>query len=128
MIRGDASDFTQLAAALVGATAAAIPVAATAMRTGTKAVETAWRGNARATSGQHGVHYPNSITSEVRVTGMMVAGEVGPDTSRPQGSMGRGFEFGSVNQPPHLDGAKAVDASEAAIEVALGRVVGTVIP
>lgn len=128
MIRGNASEFFTLAARMAAASAASVPAASAVVSTATKAVETGWRANARATSGTHGKHYPNSITSEVQVTGFLVSGEVGPDTSRPQGSMGRGFEFGSRNQPPHLDGAKAVDAAEGAIEAALGNAVGKVLP
>lgn len=128
MIRGNASEFFALATRMAGAATAAVPAASAAVTTATKAVETGWRANARATSGTHGKHYPNSITSEVQATGFLVSGEVGPDTSLPQGSMGRGFEFGSRNQPPHLDGAKAVQAAEGALEAALGAAVGKVLP
>jgi hypothetical protein len=84
-----------------------------------------WSENARATSGVHGKWYPDSITSETRVAfGIEV--EVGPDSGRKQGSMGRGFEFGSVNQPPHLDGLRALGPADARLtrlsEAALGHV------
>lgn len=70
-----------------------------------------WRSNAVATSGTHGKHYPKSISAELRFSTNLEV-EIGPDSGKKQGSMGRGFEFGSVNQPPHLDGAKAMDTMQ----------------
>jgi len=65
-----------------------------------------WKRNAKATSGKHGKHYPNSIDFEQRLS-FNVEFEVGPNPFKRQGRMS--FEEGSVNQPPHLDGAKAAD-------------------
>jgi hypothetical protein len=73
---------------------------------GGKDLESTWKRNARATSGEHGKHYPDSITTDMRVS-TNIEVEVGPDPARPQGGMS--FEFGSVNQPPHLDGQMAAD-------------------
>lgn len=73
-----------------------------------------WQANARATSGAHGKHYPNAITTELRpfaLTSIVV--ETGPESGRRQGGMGRGFEFGSRNQPPHLDGLRALGPADA---------------
>ena len=80
-----------------------------------------WRTNARRTSGKHGKHYPNSITAE-RKLGTDIIVEVGPDRALRQGSMGRGFEFGSKNQPPHLDGQKAANAIEPKIDRRIAEV------
>jgi hypothetical protein len=81
-----------------------------------------WRTNARATSGDHGKHYPNSITADMRVS-TNIEVEVGPDPRLPQGGMS--FEFGSVNQPPHLDGQRATDTVvprlDRRIDAALGH-------
>ena len=68
------------------------------------------RDNARRTSGAHGKLYPRSFTWEMRgglFGGASFTGEYGPDMARPQGGMS--FEFGSRNQPPHLDLAKSAD-------------------
>lgn len=65
-----------------------------------------WRENATATSGEHGKHYPRSITADFRVS-TNIEVEIGPDPRLPQGGMS--FEYGSVNQPPHLDGQRAAD-------------------
>lgn len=66
-----------------------------------------WRANARAEDLPHGKRYPSAITDEGADFGM--AGVVGPESARPQGGMGRGFEFGSQNQKPHLEGNRAAD-------------------
>lgn len=71
-----------------------------------------WQHNARGTSGEHGKHYPDSITTEMKVAGLAIEVETGPDSGMKQGVMGRGFEFGSVNQPPHLDGLTAMPLAE----------------
>lgn len=86
-----------------------------------------WQANAAATSGAHGKHYPKSITSETRVAfGIHV--ETGPDSSMPQGVMGRGFEFGSRNQPAHLDGARAMPAAEERLQRAAEATIGFLLP
>lgn len=65
-----------------------------------------WRTNARATSGVHGKHYPDSIDTE-QILSTDIAFEIGPNPRKPQGKMA--FESGSVNQPPHPDGQQATD-------------------
>lgn len=100
----DASDANRLAADLGKAAAQTVPKLAVAVKVGGKLLETAWRVNAVATSGVHGKHYPRSIKSTS--TGVLEA-EIGPDPGMPQGGMS--FEFGSSKQPPHLDGARALE-------------------
>lgn len=68
-----------------------------------------WVANAQQTSGRHGKHYPSSITAEQFGGGLHFGVEVGPQYGLLQGRMGRGFEYGSRNQPPHLDGNRAAD-------------------
>lgn len=92
-----------------------------------KSFESDWRSNATATSGRHGKHYPKSITSEMKV-GLSIVAEIGPESGRPQGSMGRGFEFGSVNQPPHLDGARAMAPAQIRLERAADATIGLLLP
>lgn len=100
-----------------------LPAVQAVTRENGKALEYAWRANARRTAGKHGKWYPSSITSEDRLTFAGATAEVGPDVTRRQGRMGRGFEFGSVHQPPHLDGTKAAEVIEpqfaAAVEAAV---------
>lgn len=65
-----------------------------------------WKHNATATAGEHGKHYPNAITTEMKLAGFGIAVETGPESGLPQGGMS--FEYGSRNQPPHLDGLIAL--------------------
>ncbi len=74
-----------------------------------------WKANAAASSGRHGKHYPKSIKS--RPSGLTALIE--PDAGMPQGGMS--FEFGSANQPPHLDGEKAMQVEEPRFESALSK-------
>lgn len=82
-----------------------------------------WKRNAKQTAGDHGRLYPESITAEMRV-GLSIEAEIGPDPSRPQGGMS--FEYGSVNQPPHLDGQLATDRMVPLIERRIDAVVDDV--
>lgn len=66
-----------------------------------------WRDNARAIDLPHGKRYPGTITTEEEDFGF--AQVIGPVSARPQGGMGRGFEYGSINQRPHLEGNRAAD-------------------
>lgn len=63
-------------------------------------------------------HYPNSITAERLLP---LAWVYGPDAAKPQGGMS--FEFGSRNQPPHLDLARSADV----IAIQFGDDVGDVV-
>jgi hypothetical protein len=93
----------------------AIGLSATALRD-------TWRGNAASTAGAHGVHYPSAITSERKASGFAVEYEVGPDPALPQGGMS--FEYGSRNQPPHLDGQRAADAVGPTIDKLVSAAIG----
>ena len=86
-----------------------------------------WAKNATETSGVHGKHYPKSIDAELRASFGIVV-DVGPNTSKKQGSMGPGFEYGSVNQPPHLDGQRAADKVGPLIERAISLAVTELLP
>lgn len=46
------------------------------------------------------VHYPRSISSETERGAGRLSMIVGPESGRPQGGMGLGVEFGSVNTRP----------------------------
>jgi hypothetical protein len=52
-------------------------------------------------------HYGRSITSETERSAGIVTMIVGPESGKPQGGMGLGVEYGSVNAPPnpHLNPA-----------------------
>ena len=84
-----------------------------------------WRRNVEASSPHgHLKHLPAAITSEtVLAFGIEVV--TGPERGRRQGALGRGDEFGSENQAPHLNGLRAMPDAERRIdqlsEAAIGR-------
>lgn len=66
----------------------------------------AWRANATASAGAHGRWYPSSI--RYKMVGFASPGaDIGPAEGMRQAAMS--FEYGSANQPPHLDGQRALD-------------------
>lgn len=56
--------------------------------------------------GDTDIEYPPSFTSEMISP---LVGEYGPDVSIGDGSQASGYEFGSMNSPPHFDLARSVD-------------------
>lgn len=73
-----------------------------------KDLRTKWRRNARKTARRHGKWYPSAIGYDM----FDGRAEVGPDALHPRGQGGMAFEYGSRNQPPHLDGNRALDDIE----------------
>jgi hypothetical protein len=82
--------------------------------TGGEEIKNDWVANARISAGEHGVHYPDAIEANMRFGGFSAIAEIGPNPGKPQGGMS--FEYGSVNQPPHLDGKRALDKNLPSIE------------
>jgi hypothetical protein len=80
---------------------------------GLEKIEETWKAEAEVTAGAHGKHYPKRIGSRMLAGFTTIQGEVGPIKPGPQADMS--FEFGSVNQPPHLDGQRAAEAHEQGI-------------
>lgn len=121
MIRFDAGDLAALGVELprmgVKATSAMVDVF---VESG-KQLEATWRANATETAGRHGKHYPKSITTDLLLATNIVV-EVGPDPNLPQGGMS--FEYGSRNQPPHLDGQRAADAEIPKIDKRIDSALG----
>ncbi len=113
-ISWDGAELRRLAADMGAAAVKSGPAVAAAVKSGGKLIETAWRANARVTAGSHGRHYPNSIKSNMSGTNAAsVQVTIAPDPGMPQGGMS--FEFGSSRQPPHLDGARALEATLPAV-------------
>jgi hypothetical protein len=128
VFRGDASEVYKLAADLSAVGAKTVPAVRGVMAEVGEAFAREWSANAVETSGEHGKHYPASIDSELAFDLRGVSVDVGPNRDKPQGSMGRGFEFGSVNQPPHLDGLRALDGMQMRAERAMDTTVGFLFP
>lgn len=128
MFMGDASEIYGLGDGLAEVGAKTVPAVRQVMSDAGDAFANEWRSNATETSGEHGKHYPASITSELAFSVTSVAVDVGPESARKQGGMGRGFEFGSVNQPPHLDGLRALDGMQARLDRILDSAIGHLFP
>jgi hypothetical protein len=91
-------------------------------------VKNGWRANAVVSARRHARLYPNSINYDMRPHPTGAQAEIGPDKSRPQGALGNLLEFGSVKNPPHNDGGRALEAEApafmlhvAAIGMQMGR-------
>lgn len=83
-----------------------------------------WASNARASSGRHAPMYPASISFDVASYGPdIVAATIGPDKGGPQGALGNLLEYGSIHNPPHRDGGRALDAEEPRFEAQMALVV-----
>jgi hypothetical protein len=108
----DASDLDRLITVLAGAEKDAASKTYPVVKQHAQELRDQWQSNAKESAGRHGKHYPKSITAEQVPAADAIEWEVGPETRLPQGSMGRGFEYGSRNQPPHLDGAQAAIQEE----------------
>ncbi|MCX5601624.1 hypothetical protein OOK29_26080 [Streptomyces phaeochromogenes] len=74
-------------------------------------VKNDWRANARATARKHGKHYPRTVSFDVIPFGRdLWLATIGPTKSGTQGALGNLLEYGSVNNPPHNDGGRALAA------------------
>ena len=124
MIRGDASQVYKMAGDLTAVGFKTVPALRGAMLAVGEAFAEDWKRNAVETSGEHGKHYPNSIDAELTFNVRSVAVEVGPNSSKKQGKMGKGFEFGSENQPPPLDGLRALDGIQARADKIIDATIG----
>lgn len=86
-----------------------------------------WGDNVRQVAPEHLPHLPDAITSETRIsTDIHVV--TGPEAGRRQGKLGRGDEFGSENQPPHLSGLHAMTAREPLLERAADATIAFLLP
>lgn len=65
-----------------------------------------------APGGIHARHYPASITYDVKTTGDLIEGEVGPAKGRRQWGLGNLLEYGSAHNPPHPHLNPALDLEE----------------
>lgn len=79
-----------------------------------------WRRNARQSSGRHAPAYPNSVGFDFAVYGPDIfMAVIGPDKGAPQGALGNLLEYGSVKNPPHRDGGRALDSEQPRFEAQL---------
>lgn len=73
-------------------------------------IKNGWRANAAASAPPHARLYPYTINYDIKTMPGGASAEIGPDRAmkRLQASYGALLEFGSVNNPPHNDGGKAL--------------------
>ncbi|MFF0864163.1 hypothetical protein ACFYUV_20560 [Nonomuraea sp. NPDC003560] len=119
----DASDLDRLITVLEGAEKEAASKTYPVVERHAEALRDLWQKNARRTAKKHGKRYPRTITTEQVPVADAIEWTVGPESALPQGGMGRGFEYGSANQPPHLDGAGAAVIEEPKFMKSLDEIV-----
>lgn len=87
-------------------------------------VKQGWADNARQSSGVYAPAYPSSISYDISLAAALagaVEARIGPDKSRRQGALGNLLEFGSVNNPPHNDGGRALNKEAPNFERAISE-------
>lgn len=122
-VRFDTSDVRRLQRHLARSIPLARRDARKVLMRGAMNVKRDWRANARASSGRHAPMYPNSVGFDISSYGPdIVAATIGPDKGAPQGALGNLLEYGSVKNPPHRDGGRALDTELPRFEVQMAIV------
>jgi hypothetical protein len=68
-----------------------------------------WRQNARQSAPKHAPAYPRTIGYDLLTFGPdQLLAIIGPDKAGRQGALGNLLEYGSVKNPPHNDGGRAL--------------------
>lgn len=79
------------------------------MMRGALNIKNDWRKNARQTGRKHARQYPRTIGFDLLTFGPdQLLAIIGPDKGGPQGALGNLLEYGSVKNPPHNDGGRAL--------------------
>jgi hypothetical protein len=111
--RFDMSDVRRLERHLARVIPRARRDARAVVRRGAVNIKKDWKANARSTAPKHAKHYPRSISFDVNNYGPdIIMAIIGPDKGGPQGALGNLLEYGSVKNPPHRDGGRALDVEE----------------
>ncbi|GAA5033173.1 hypothetical protein [Streptomyces siamensis] len=122
--RFDMSDVRRLERHLARVVPRARRDARMVVRRGALNVKKDWRANARASAPKHAPYYPRTVNYDVASYGPDVTmAIIGPDKGGPQGALGNLLEYGSVKNPPHRDGGRALDAEEPRFEAQLALIV-----
>lgn len=100
----------ELIAALRSADRQALPQGKKVVSKGSLNVKKDWAGRWQGLA--HAPALPRAVTYDLDTAGDVVSGEIGPDKSRRQGSLGNLLEFGSMNNAPHPGGLPALEAEE----------------
>ena len=82
-----------------------------------------WKSNARASAPKHAPAYPSTIGFDLAAYGPDIwMAIIGPDKGGPQGALGNLLEYGSVKNPPHRDGGRALDVEEPRFEAQMALI------
>lgn len=111
-MRADVRQLTQTTLVFQRSAAGAAQEMTRVVTRGALNVKNGWRDNATASAGRHARHYPKSISYDVHPIPGGAHAEIGPDKGRVQGALGNLLEFGSVHNPPHNDGGRALAAED----------------
>lgn len=98
------------------------------MQDASRDVRDQWRAGVREKAPKHLPHLPAAITFETKVSGGNVVADIGPESGKTQGRLGRGEELGSRNQPPHLSGLTAFTSVQDELARSAADAVERIIP
>lgn len=121
LFRGDASEIYELAGDITEIGAKAVPAARVAIAEGAKTIEAAWRNDAARLHDSHAKYYADSIDSELVFDLGGISADVGPNSAKKQGFLGKILEFGGERSPAYLTGLGALERSEVPVEKAITR-------
>lgn len=108
----DVHEVEELAQDLMAAVVKVQTKAMGIVRKGAVNIKKDWRQNATVSAGRHAPRYPFSIDFDMAPSVGAIIAEIGPDKDKTQGALGNLIEFGSVHNPPHNDGGRALDKEE----------------
>ena len=122
-VRFDTSDVRRLERHLARVVPRARRDMRAVVRRGALNIKRDWRSNARSTAPKHAPAYPSSISYDVTSYGPDIyRAVIGPDKAGPQGALGNLLEYGSVKNPPHRDGGRALDAEQPRFEAQMALI------
>lgn len=125
---GDASDFYRLADDLAKVPAKSIPALRSGMTAAGKAVERSWQNSARQVHGGSSHFYPESIDSEILPGFSSVTVEIGPNSAKKQGFLGKILEQGGERSPAYLLGLSALTGAEGPTERIIDQAMNPLFP
>lgn len=128
IFKGDASEVYRLAGGLSQVGAKAVPALREGMAAAGEALAKEWAANVEETSGTHLPYLPKAIDSSLAVDFGGVSVDIGPNNAKKQGRFGKGDEFGSENQSPHLNGLRALDGMQVRTERIIDAAVAPLLP
>lgn len=125
--RFDMSDVRRLERHLARAIPRARRDARAVVRRGAVNIKKDWKANARASAPKHAPQYPRSIGFDFGAYGPDIfMAIIGPEnlhrTRGSQGALGAILEYGSVHNPPHRDGGRALDVEEPRFEAQMALI------